>query len=62
MYAIYMRCNNGRYYPIDLHEGRVVNRLLYASLWQTREQAERVLAKLQEFNKTFTFQVRKVGK
>ena len=62
MYAIYLRCPSGRYHPISLPEGITVKRLLYASLWAERQQAEKALQKLQEWNPAAALQVRKVGK
>jgi hypothetical protein len=61
MYAIYLKCPSGRYHPISLPEGITVNRLLFASLWQERQQAEKVLQKLQAWNADAVLQVRKVG-
>lgn len=61
MYAIYLKCPSGRYHPISLPEGITVNRLLYASLWAERQQAEKVMEKLQAWNTTASLQVRKVG-
>lgn len=61
MYAIYLKCPSGRYHPISLPEGVTVNRLLFASLWQERQQAEKVLQKLQAWNADAVLQVRKVG-
>lgn len=62
MYAIYLKCPSGRYHPISLPEGITVNRLLYASLWTERQQAEKALQKLQEWNPAAALQVRKVSK
>mgnify|MGYP004618452661 CR=1 FL=1 len=61
MYAIYLKCPSGRYHPISLPEGITVNRLLYASLWAERQQAEKALQKLQGWNPAAALQVRKVG-
>ncbi len=61
MYAIYLKCPSGRFHPISLPEGITVNRLLFASLWQERQQAEKVLQKLQAWNADAVLQVRKVG-
>lgn len=61
MYAIYLKCPSGRYHPISLPEGTTVNRLLFASLWAERQQAEKVMEKLQAWNTTALLQVRKVG-
>lgn len=61
MYAIYLKCPSGRYHPISLPEGVTVNRLLFASLWQERQQAEKALQKLQAWNADAVLQVRKVG-
>lgn len=61
MYAIYLKCPSGRYHPISLPEGVTVNHLLFASLWQERQQAEKVLQKLQAWNADAVLQVRKVG-
>lgn len=61
MYAIYLKCPSGRYHPISLPEGITVNRLLFASVWQERQQAEKVLQKLQAWNADAVLQVRKVG-
>ena len=62
MYAIYLKCPSGRYHPISLPEGITVNRLLFASLWTERQQAEKALQKLQEWNPAAALQVRKVSK
>lgn len=62
MYAIYLKCPSGRYHPISLSEGITVNRLLYASLWAERQQAEKALQKLQGWNPAASLQVRKVSK
>lgn len=62
MYAIYLKCPNGRYHPIDLTTGYTVNRLLYASLWDSYQQAAKVLARLQALNTDACLQVRKVDK
>ena len=62
MYAIYLKCPSGRYHPISLPEGITVNRLLYASLWTERQQAEKALQKLQEWNSDAALQIRKVDK
>lgn len=61
MYAIYLKCPSGRYHPISLPEGITVNRLLFASLWTERQQAEKVLQKLRAWNPDAALQVRKVG-
>ena len=61
MYAIYLKCPSGRYHPISLPEGITVNRLLYASVWQERQQAEKVLQQLKSWNPAAALQVRKVG-
>lgn len=62
MYAIYLKVPSGRYHPISLPEGITVNRLLYASLWTERQQAEKALQKLQKWNPDAALQIRKVGK
>ena len=62
MYAIYLKCPNGRFHPISLPAGITVNRLLFASLWTEHQQAEKALQKLQDWNPEATLQIRKVGK
>ena len=61
MYAIYLKCPSGRYHPISLPDGVTVNRLLFASMWQERQQAEKALQKLQEWNPDALLQIRKLG-
>ena len=61
MYAIYLKCPSGRFHPISLPEGITVNRLLFASVWKERQQAEKTLQKLQKWNPEVTLQIRKVG-
>lgn len=60
MYAIYLKCPSGRFHPISLPEGYTVNRLLFASLWAEKAQAEKVVQKLKTWNPTAVLQVRKV--
>lgn len=61
MYAIYLKCPSGRFHPISLPEGYTVNRLLFASLWAERQQAQKTLQTLKKWNPDAVLQVRKVG-
>lgn len=61
MYAIYLKCPSGRFHPISLPEGITVNRLLFASVWAERQQAQKVLQTLKKWNTDAIMQIRKVG-
>lgn len=60
MYAIYLKCPSGRYHPISLPEGITVSRLLFASMWTERPQAQKALQVLKKWNPEAVLQIRKV--
>lgn len=50
-----------RFRALDLTEGVLTSNLLYATIFDSKEQAEDIVSHLNDENKNFTFEVRKVG-
>lgn len=51
-----------RFRALDLTEGVLTSNLLYATIFDSKEQAEDIVSHLNEENKNnYTFEVRKVG-
>jgi hypothetical protein len=53
--------SSGRFHPISLPDGVTVNRLLFASVWAERQQAQKALQTLKKWNPDAILQIRKVG-
>lgn len=60
MYAIYLKCRSGHFHPISLPDGVTVNRLLFASVWAERQQAQKALQTLKKWNPDAVMPIRKV--
>lgn len=59
MYAIYCPDLKGRFRPLDLVNGKTTRVRLYASTFDTREEAKKVANYLQQRNAGVPFEVRK---
>lgn len=60
-YLIYGSYNNGRYKAMDLNAGVQVGNLIYASMFQDKETAEKVCKQISLDNDEWKFEVRKAG-
>lgn len=61
-YIIYGKSNYDRKFrPLDLKLGVFTDRLIYASVFDSKEQADDICKYLNKENKNMTFEVRKAG-
>ncbi len=61
-YIIYGKSNYDRKFrPLDLTLGTFTDRLIYASVFDSKEQADDICEYLNKENKNMTFEVRKAG-
>lgn len=61
MYRIYGKDETmKRMRPVDLQSGDFVVNLIYASCWDTKEEADKVCEHINEHNENMYFEVRKI--
>lgn len=61
-YIIYGKSNYDRKFrPLDLKSGVFTDRLIYASVFDSKEQADDLCEYLNRENENMTFEVRKAG-
>ena len=62
MYMIYAKTSNmKRFKPLDVAQGILVDRKIYATMWTTLEDIKTDLAKLEAIDIETKFEIRKVG-